>query len=348
MTVTDFPDLERAREEAALWIARLDRGLSAEERAQLRRWCNASPAHARALRQLSEVWEQLDVMKVLAEVFPDEADDAPAAATTPAGRAAQVSPRRASFRPALAASLAAALVIAGGALWLQHRAGPAGVAAVQAIAATYSAAIGEQRNYELADGSQLAVNTGSLVELLRLDDAARELRLARGEALFTVAHDVKRPFRVAVGPHTVVAVGTEFDIRLHEDGAIDVIVTDGQVRLLSGDAEQGLLARGDALRIGADGQRSVTRLDEHELAARLAWRRGMIEFRGQPLAEALAEFSRYTPARFEVTDAAAARTPIGGTVPAGDVDTLLEALSTNFRLESSRGPDGTIRITPQR
>src|SRR5690606_15652074 len=130
------------------------------------------------------------------------------------------------------------------------------------------------------------------------DGSARELRLRRGEALFSVAHDPSRPFRVAVGGHTVEAVGTEFDIRLHEEGVIDVVVTEGRVRLLSGTAVTGMLDHGQAIRIDVDGTSRISDLDESELAARLAWRRGMIEFRGQPLAEALVEFARYTPVRF--------------------------------------------------
>jgi transmembrane sensor len=345
MNVTDFPDLERARSEAADWIARIDRGLSARERDELAHWREANPANARALKQLSALWSGLDVMKVLAEVFPEglrESTMPPAAETGPAPAMP-----RSRARPALAAGLAAVLLIACVVFWL-GREQFTGVPAMRAAVESFATAVGERRDYWLADGSQLAVNTGSLVEVLRLDDSARELRLARGEAVFSVAHDPKRPFRVAVGGHTVEAVGTEFNIRLHERGVIDVLVTQGRVRLLSGDTVTGLLEPGDSLRIEADGRMARTRLDEHELDARLAWRRGMIEFRGQPLAEALEEFSRYTPVRFQVTDPAAARMPIGGTVPAGNVDWLLEALRTNFGLESSRGPDGTIRISPRR
>lgn len=341
MSVTEFPDLGRARDEATQWIARLDRGLTADERAGLRQWCVATPANARALRQMSALWADLDVMKALAEVIPDGLEQ-PAPVTQPALPVSR-------FRPALAAGLVIGLIAAGAGAWL-YQGGLAPVAGglSRVAEAPLSTAIGEQREHTLADGSRLAVNTGSLVEVLRLDGAARELRLQRGEALFSVAHDPTRPFRVVVGGHTVEAVGTEFDIRLHEGGAIDVVVTEGRVRLLAGDAVTGELDHGQAIRIGTDGTARVSHLDEHEMSARLAWRRGMIEFRGQPLSEALAEFARYTPVRFVVTDPAAARTLIGGSVPAGDVDWLLEALRTNFGLESSRAQDGSIRISPKR
>jgi transmembrane sensor len=353
MNVTEFPDLERAREQAAEWVAKLDRDLDASERAALRAWC-MGPANARALRQMTDLWADLGVMRKLADVFPEglaqlEARASAAPAGQPAAPVEQAAPRRRSIRPALAAGIAMALVLAGGGAWLLQQQGAApGTQLADATAAQFTTAVGERNDFELADGSSLAVNTGSLVEVLRLDGEARELRLQRGEALFTVAHDASRPFRVEVGGHVVEAVGTEFDIRLHDGGAVDVMVTDGRVRLLSGGEVTGLFERGEAVRIGADGTPQVSRLEEHQMAARLAWRRGMIEFGGQPLSEALQEFSRYTPVRFVVTDPAAARTPIGGSVPAGDVEWLLEALDSNFGLESSRDPDGSIRIFPKR
>lgn len=345
-TVTEFPDLERAREEAALWIARMDRGLDTAERESLREWCAASPANPRALRHLSEFWAALDVMQMLPEVIEEvvPANDAAAWSEAPAAPA-PARPRRRVARAALAASLAACAVVAGVAIWTQLSPQPAAGAGTEPATAYYTA-VGEQREVELADGSRLSINTGSLVEVVSLQGATRDLRLLRGEALFTVAHDPERPFRVHIGEHLVEAVGTAFDIRLHDGGHVDVVVTDGRIRLDTGSATDHA-DRGDAVRIDSAGALRVTRLDEAAVAARLAWRQGMISFSGQTLAEALDEFSRYTPVRFAVSDPATRQRPVGGTLPAGDVESLLEALRTNLGLESTRAPDGSIRIGPQ-
>src|SRR5690606_10830057 len=76
MSVTEFPDLERAREDAANWVARLDRALPPQERAELRQWCAGRPANARALRQMTGLWADLGVMKALADVFPEGLEQA--------------------------------------------------------------------------------------------------------------------------------------------------------------------------------------------------------------------------------------------------------------------------------
>lgn len=349
MNVTDFPDLERARQQAAEWLARLDRGLDAGERRDLRLWCAASPANARALRQVSGLWGEMDALQRLGDTLPDETSGTLETLALPEAAPPMRAPmRRRRARPALAAGIAIGLLIAGAAAWMQRGGLFAPVPDAARVLATFSTAVGEQREVGLQDGSTLAINTASQVELLRLDDNARELRLQRGEAHFTVAKDASRPFRVSVADHVVEAVGTAFDIRLHDSGAIEVAVTEGRVRLLAGDQHAGQFDMGDKLLIDAAGNVQRTRLDTYGMDAHLAWRQGMIEFRGQPLSEAIAEFSRYTPVRFVIADPAVARRPIGGSIPAGDVDSLLEALRTNFGLESSRAPDGRIRITAAR
>jgi transmembrane sensor len=330
--LTDFPDLALAREQAADWIARRSRGLDAAEEAEFRRWC-ASPANARAVRQLSALWKDLDVLQTLTSVFPDP--PAP--------------PRKQRDRRpmAVAAALVLAVAATGGFFLQRHLAKPPAGRAVAAVPQTadYATAVGEQRNVPLPDGSMLAINTASLVQVVSLGRESRELRLVRGEAHFTVARDPQRPFRVNAAGHIVQAVGTAFDVQLLADGGLEVIVTDGHVMLLSGSGTVGDLHAGQAMRISADGASRIVRLDADALAARLAWRNGMLSFDGQTLAVALQEFSRYTSTRFAV-DPSLQQVRIGGYFPAGDTTALLEALRANFGIESSRGADGVIRIGP--
>jgi len=336
--LAEFPDLAAVREQAADWIARQSRGLTAEEEIELQRW-RAKSINARTLAHMAAMWDELDVMKVLADVIPDT----PAAPARPS--------RQRSWRPALAASLVAALVLAGaGAWWYGGIArAPAVVAAAPGV--TYTTAVGEHRSLPLADGSMLAINTDSMVEVVAMSGRTRELRLLRGEAHFAVAHDPARPFRVSVGGHVVQAVGTAFDVRLHGNGSLEVTVNEGRVRVLKGSATTGLLDRGQALRTAADGSTQITQITQLEgdaLASRLAWRSGMLVFNGETLAAALEEFSRYTPARFLVTDPQLQRLRIGGYFPAGNTDVLLETLRTDFGLNCVRGADGVIRIRPGR
>ncbi len=75
---------------------------------------------------------------------------------------------------------------------------------------TYQTAHGEQIVAQLPDGSELHLNTDSSVTV-RYTRSERVVEIARGQALFTVARDDPRRFRVAAGEVNIVAVGTQFD-----------------------------------------------------------------------------------------------------------------------------------------
>ena len=330
--LTEFPDLVKAREQAAEWISRLGRGLDAAEQAEFRRW-RASPANARALQELSALWRDLDVLKELTSVFPVPPAKAPVA-------------RARKWRPAIAAVLLLAMVGAGVLVQRQFLARTPAAASTQVT--DYSTAVGEQRNVSLADGSVMAINTGSLVQVVSLGRQSRELRLVRGEAHFMVAHDPTRPFRVSAAGQVVQAVGTAFDVQLLEDGALEVVVSEGHVKLLSRDGAVSDLTRGQVMRIDANGAARVTQMDDDAIASRLAWRSGMLEFDGQTLAEVLNEFSRYTATRLVVADPALQQVRIGGYFAAGDIEALREALRVNFGVESTREADGIVYIGSRR
>lgn len=330
--IAPFPDLARAREQAADWISRASRGLSAAEQAEFRRW-RASPGNARALQQLSALWNEMDVLRELASVLPDSP-------TQPA-------PRARAFRPALAAAVVLALLATGYGV-LRFFPQPVRPAVVAGTAAgDFTTAVGEQRNVPLPDGSLLAINTASQVQVVSLGKDSRELRLLRGEAHFTVAHDAARPFRVAAAGHVVQALGTAFDVRLLPGGGLEVIVTEGHVKLLSGNGTVGDLRQRQYIRIGSDGTSQAGKLTDEAIAARLSWRSGMLVFEGEHLEDVLAEFSRYTDSRFAITDPRLRDIRIGGYFAAGDTAALREALRTNFGIESRRGADGVILIGPE-
>src|SRR5690606_20728867 len=112
--------------------------------------------------------------------------------------------------PAVAAALAASLVIAlGGVWWLTE------------VRGAYATRPGEQKVATLKDGSRIALNTDTRLDV-RFDAGRRRIRLDRGEAMFEVAHDADRPFVVVAGDTRVQALGTVFIVRRTGD---DVVVT---------------------------------------------------------------------------------------------------------------------------
>jgi len=93
--------------------------------------------------------------------------------------------------------------------------------------ATLVTATGDIQSFHLKDGSVITLDTNSLV-LVNFDDIQRNLRLLRGRARFTVAHE-GRPFTVHAGRGKVVARGTIFDIDLLPGNHVVVRLVRGAV-----------------------------------------------------------------------------------------------------------------------
>jgi transmembrane sensor len=339
-----FPSKRRAREEAALWIARLDRGLTEPERAELRVWA-ALPVNHRSLRELATLWDQMSCLGELAELFPL--------------RAPAVNLRRPEVRIGLfatAASLLLCMVTTGVWFWQQQQAEtvlPA-IAAPSAPAWTteLTTAVGNSETLPLPDGSTVTANTDSRLSI-RIGADSREVTLLRGEAFFTVAPDTQRPFRVHAGDRLVQAVGTAFNVRLRDASTIEVAVTEGKVRVSTTtagttaagrDERDTLVAANQAMLAAPDGA-AVRELDALARDQMLAWQRGMLLFQGEPLEQMLAEVSRYTGTQFLIPDAALRRLRVAGYFRAGDVAGVLLALQRNFSIHANRDGDSRVVLT---
>lgn len=339
--VYPLPPQKHSADEASEWLAKLDRGLSAAEEQELETWLAQHPENRRALLRLASLWDHMGSLSRLAELFP----------------LAHQRRRRKFLFPAIAASLAI-LVIAG---WLilqspRDLLSPPADRGIENVASSYETAIGERSTVRLPDRSVLTLNTNSLVKMT-YSAAQRVLVLERGEMSIEVAHDPRRPLSVIAGRKVVRAVGTAFNVQIIDEGEVEVIVTEGTVMvvdtvMVAGAGEQRGAARavepvqtvgttprtvtkGEKVLLGTD-RETISKVSDSTLSAELSWRQGNLIFRGETLAVAIAEVSRYTPVKFEIADDRLNDLRIGGLFKAGDVDGLLATLEENFNIESER------------
>jgi transmembrane sensor len=233
----------------------------------------------------------------------------------------------------------------------------------QAVVATmldtfYETAIGEQSTVNLADGTQIVLNTNSQIEV-NYTDQYRLLRLERGEIHVQVAQDKGRPLSVIAGDKIVQAVGTAFSLEITSDQQIELVVTEGKVLVgvhqspLGGMAKATpavlapssvTVAAGEELTLGAP-EEEITEVSPEEIEIKLSWRQGNLIFRGESLEEAVTEIGRYTTVEFVILDDDIKKVRIAGLFKAGDVDGLLATLSENFDISYQRTDDGKILLT---
>jgi len=222
----------------------------------------------------------------------------------------------------------------------------------------YETAVGEQSTVHLSDGTQLVLNTNSLVEVYYTDQY-RLLRLERGEIHVQVAHDKARPLSVIAGNTIVKAVGTAFSLEISINQQIELVVTEGKVLVGVHQSTPGGTAKvspdiqvsssvtvvaGEQLILGTP-EEEITDVSPEEIEVKLSWRQGNLIFRGESLEDAVAEIRRYTTVEFVIIDDDLKKVRIAGLFRAGDVDGLLATLRENFDITYERTGDGKIVLT---
>ena len=96
--------------------------------------------------------------------------------------------------------------------------------------------------------------------------------------------------------------------------------------------------------LNTDSER-VEALEPEEIAVRLSWRNGNLIFRGESLAAAVEEVSRYTTVDFAIPDPDLQTIRVAGLFKAGDVAGFLSTLQANFDVVSERADRTTIVLS---
>ncbi|WP_447890736.1 FecR domain-containing protein [Pseudomonas hormoni] len=291
---------------AAQWYARLQSGVATDtDRAAWNEWLLADPVHTQAWQRMAAVGEQMSRV--------------PGALASPTLRGADSS-RRQVLRSVVV------LASAGSLGWLGWRSETS-----QNLFADFRTAVGERREFRLADGSSLLLNTDTSVNL-RFDGHQRVLELLWGEMLVTTAVDPsQRPFKVVTRHGEVLALGTRFIVRSgHQDGEVAVLEKAVEVTS-SGVGPKVRLEAGQSLSFNPASLGTVRRND----ASTGAWQQGSIIAINRPLAELLADLSRYRTGVLRC-DPRIAHLKVSGAFPIDNTDLALAALESGFSLRISR------------
>ena len=359
--VTHLPNKALIKEQAAAWFVRIETGsLRDDEVAELRAWVQQSAFHRDYLLEIARNWDDMAGLTELSKFFPlpeDELLKDSLHAFRPGWR------QRLSTQlfPSLAIAVAATVCLAIALLLLLQTSifenyGPQ----------TYKTALGEQRRIHLDDGSVVTLNTNSELAI-DFSKTRRAVKLIRGEANFQVAKNPERPFGVYAGSGMVWAVGTAFNVR-HSVSGVDVIVTEGSVKVFSnigaeksselsidnareaepritGERTSAGTGREEALLIAGEVVRyskvieSLDAVQQEDIKRKLAWQEGALIFKGESLAQAVAEISRYTDRRIIITDPFLAGLRVGGHYKTGDIEALFASLGQGLQINVDYSDD---------
>lgn len=334
--VHQFRSEEERYDEASLWIERLSEGLTPDEEIELRVWLSQDPANQAVLEKMARLWDKMDSLSRLSVLVPQPAMPA----------------KSDRGFPVTGFALAASVVIVFTVLlfWNSSRNADIAPQITQRPAEVFfETAVGEQQVHRLEDGTKITLNTGSRIGV-RYSHNARLLHLESGEVHVEVAKDAERPLSVLAGGHIVQAIGTAFNIEIKPGQEIELVVTEGTVRIgeQSESMDTGLkdieiilpssatvLTAGQELVTG-DESKVARPISSDDIQVKLSWRQGNLIFRGESLAETAQEVERYTGVEFVFVDENLKQVRVSGFFKAGDVEGMLAALKENFDIDFQR------------
>jgi transmembrane sensor len=320
---------------AADWLVRLQStDVSIEDTLAWQAWLNDDPTNAQAFARIEEISQVLrDVpapSAVSALQFARDRYDA----SVPIKDWNRPQARRRWTAIGIAASFAIVTLT-----FLFSKTPPA--------ANTFSTAIGEHRNVALSDGSTIALGADTHIRVA-LSEKERDIDLTKGEALFTVAKDATRPFKVHAGDATIVAVGTAFNVERDSDRAV-VSVTEGRVVVepvshflpvsvlheFKPKLRSVHLDAGQQTTAGSAGIEEPTKMEDPATD----WQIGHLAFHLQPLRYVLEDVNRYAQKPIVLASDSMGALVITGTVERANIPGWVKSLERAFDLQATEEAD---------
>jgi transmembrane sensor len=333
--VTNESQDEHIAAAAAQWDARLrSEECSAAVRGDFDEWLKADPAHARHFHLLQQALARLHAAGGIHPRLRALRD-----------AAVRLRRRERLQRGGLIAACLAAMAIVGWTVFPRTQA-VSDEAESDTASVLYTAA-GERTQVQLADGSEILLDTRTRLEV-RYSHSQRSVHVLSGRAYFKVGRDPLRPFVVAAADQQVVAVGTEFDVRL-DDRRLAVTLVEGRVDV--GSVEDGSagaasisMFAGEQLLVDLDD--GGVRIAKADIEKTLSWRQGKIFFEDMALSDALAEMNRYSDAQIVLADPSLGDKQINGMFYTSNPHSFLVALEQYFGIRARTAADGTTYLVP--
>lgn len=334
----------RIAQEAAEWVARSDRGLTAAERREFSAWLQAHPQHEAEWARLVRAWSKLDHIAQVPEL------DVLADGVLARAQARRRQRRRMGWWAATSLAAAAAVAVAV----FRPRSAPVAPFA-GALSQNVHVIESTLKRQLLPDGSAAELNGASRVEV-EYTATERRVRLTEGEAHFVVLPDAARPFYVTAGPVTVRAVGTAFNVRLDPE-RVEVLVTHGKVKLERAEAAPAAHVA-EVVPAMVQGQRAfVSRVEPEatpvevadiakpEIEEALGWQSTRLVFNNTPLSEVVEGFNRYNQRKLKLGDPRLASRPLSGVFRADNLDAFIRLLPTSIDVKAEqRTPTETVLL----
>ncbi len=337
------PSLDPSEEEAANWLSKLDRTLTAAEQDAFFDWIAADPRNADALSEQRRNWERLDRFGAWKPEHSDRPNPDLIAPVPRKGR------RWVYFLGALSAAAGIGMLFV---LFMSR--GPDGMTDQD-----HSSVVASIENRSLLeDGSVVKTKKGALFSV-HFTDTERRLRFEGGEAFFMIAKDSRRPFVVEMRGVDVRAVGTAFNVKLEAEHC-EVLVAEGivsmEVQKAASVNREGQPSRNPPLLrqshlaivpLGTGEQREpeVKVLSKQEVVRRLDWQHGLMNFKQQRLSDIVEELNFLNTVQLSIADPELGNMAFSGSFRSDNVEGFARLLEMGFGAKADFSKDNEITLS---
>lgn len=296
--------------DAVDWYVRLhDSNVEDSTRSAWQAWIAADRRHAEAWARLQQLQCQLD--------------------NAPSGAARTLAIARRDRRNAVKAlTLLLGVGVVG---WQGYRVSP--------WRSDYSTRIGERRQFTLADGTRLDLNTDSRVDVT-FDSGRRLIHLHQGEILVETAKD-PRPLSVRTVAGDILALGTRFSVR-QDAASTRVAVAAHAVEVRPNRSSEVVrIDSGYSMSFNADSVGPLRALPPDALA----WVQGMLVSVDWRLGDVIHELARYRPGYLGCSPQVAGLR-LSGAFNLDDTDVALLSLEDALPIRARRMTRYWVRLEP--
>jgi transmembrane sensor len=324
------PGLDLVEREAVGWLQKLTSGdMTPEDVAALELWRARSPLHEAAFVETKRLWRTAgaagNALFDPAESFATRLDAL--------GQRRRTINRRAVLGGGVAALAAASFGVINPPLGLWP--------SWSELNSDYRTATGEQRKVTFAGDVAISLNTQTSLAVRPAEGGENRIELIQGEASFATS---SRSLVVVAADGRTIAQSGRFDVRHTAGGErspVSVTCFEGSVRIECG-TEAADLRPGQRVRYDLAGLGKVAAVDP-EIASE--WQRGVVEFRGTPIVEAVEEMNRYRTGRIILTNASLGQKQLSGHFRIDQMNEALLGLERAFGAKLQRLPGGIVLLS---
>lgn len=209
------------------------------------------------------------------------------------------------------------------------------------------ASVEEVLNDSLPDGSKIALNTNTKITYpKKFAKNERRVKL-EGEAFFKVKPNKEKPFIIETETGFIQVLGTSFNVKAYENSELEVIVTEGLVKVYTVDSETNdtssiLLKAGEKGKISTKFKEPVYVAEN--IPDEIFWMNYTLIFNDTDLKKVFNLLENYYNVKIEVSDKRIHECRLSTTFSNNSIDNIIEVIVATFEFEYTK-ENNTYTIT---